>query len=124
MKSLNKKISAIILAGMVVMGGVISSGVSSFAASASKVSIQEQQYEKVKFFVKGYGQIVGWDKDEKNLEKRYSDIYNRRLCYNNGKSVIVKNASQISVYLYQAKYSRRKFVKIQFRDFYYLIQVN
>ena len=124
MKSLNKKISAIVLAGMVVMGGVVSSGVSSFAASANKVSVQENyQYKKVKNICKEYGNIIGFNKDEKNLEKGYKG-YDKKKCYNNGHSVKVKNPYQIPVHLSKAKNSGKEFVKIEFYGLYYLIQLN
>ena len=124
MKSLNKKISAIVLAGMVVMGGVLSSGVSSFAASANnKVSVQENPDKRVEFYCREYGKIIGYDNDEKNLEKIYSSIYNKKKCYNNGKSIEVKYPSQIPKYLFNAKCKKYKFVKIKFKDLYYLIQI-
>lgn len=121
MKSLNKKISAIVLASMVVMGGIVSSGVSSFAASAKNVSVQvnHHQYKQVNFYSKENGQIIGLDKDENNLKEKYD----KEKCYNKGRSVSIKYPSQISGHLFKAQYKGYKFVKIKFGDFYYLIKI-
>ena len=120
MKSLNKKISAIVLAGMVVMGGVLSSGVSSFAAVAKNVSVQGHQYKQVENLSKQYGKIIAVDKEEKNLEGKY----NKSKCYNNGRKVIIKNPYEIPKHLVNANRYKKEFVKIEFSGFYYLIKLN
>ena len=120
MKSLNKKISAIVLAGMVVMGGVLSSGVSSFAAVAkNKVSVQKYPDSRVKFYCKGFGDIIGVYSKKDNIDK----IYDNRNCYNNGRPVKVKYLSQIQPYLYKAQYSEKQFLILDFNDIYYLIKI-
>ena len=133
MKSLNKKISAIVLAGMVVMGGVLSSGVSSFAASAKNVSVQEnQQIKKVERYCNGYGKVINVDKDKKKVESGVeklaeylkSGVYKIEYYYNNGKHVKIRNPYEISKHLANAQYRGQKFVKIEFRDLYYLIELN
>ena len=48
MKNIHKKISAILLASMVVSGGVVASGVSSFANSNSVFINQSQQKDCLK----------------------------------------------------------------------------
>lgn len=125
MKNLHKKISAVLLAGMVVFGGFAASGVSSFAASASsKVSInpgQEQDIRRVKFYCKSYGNVLVMN-SRKALEDLVSG-YSRRLFYNNGRYVVVSNAAQIPQHLQKAKYLGKKFVKVQFHDLYYLIEL-
>lgn len=125
MKNLHKKISAVLLAGMVVFGGFAASGVSSFAASASsKVSInpgQEQDIKRVKFYSKLYGNVLVMN-SEKEL-KDYASRYSRRLFYNNGRNVRISNAAQISQHLQKAKYLGKKFVKVEFHGLYYLIEL-
>ena len=118
MKSLNKKISAILLAGMVVMGGVVSSGLSSFAASAKNVSVQSNyQRKRVENICKDYGRIIEESNNENDLK------YDKSKCYNNGRKVIVRNPYEIPSHLVKAKRYGKEFVKIQFAGFYYLIQV-
>lgn len=128
MKNLHKKIGAMVLAGMVVLGGVAAGGVNSFAASnnkASKVSKnlgQEREIQRVKFYCKGYGSIIV-EKEEKKLNDLLSG-YSKRDLYNYGRRVNIDNPSGIPQHLRKAKYSNKKFVKIQYRNLFYLIQVN
>lgn len=124
MKNLHKKIGAMVLAGMVVLGGVAAGGVNSFAASKEVVSKnvkQNSSQQKVEFFVKKYGEIIQVNKDEKEIKKVIRKKYKK--AYNMGRSVKIKNASQISVKLYEAKCYKQEVISINYEDMNYLIKV-
>ena len=73
MKSLHKKLSAMLLAGVVVIGGVVGSGVSSFAASkVAKVNVKQESYQdiKVKNIVRRAGcKVLDISKNSKEIDK-------------------------------------------------------
>ena len=120
MKNLHRKISAMLLAGMVVVGGFAASGISSYANSFSVA--QEQEIRRVRFYSRAYGSVLV-DSSEKVLNDLISG-YSISVLYNNGRSVEVRNPSQIPQHLQRARYSGRQFVKLKHQSLYYLIQLN
>lgn len=125
MKSLHKKLSAMLLAGVVVIGGVVGSGVSSFAASAKvarQKAVQESYQDKiVKNIVKCYGDVIVL-KSDKDANQFIGECSKRDL-YNLGRKVKVKNPYEIPRHLQDGKYSKKKFAKIQYNDSLYLIKI-
>ena len=126
MKSLHKKIGAMVLAGMVVLGGVAAGGVNSFAASNKSIKAsqnlgQEMDVKRVQFYSKAYGQIVLIENKMNNSERSVS--VNKKNCYNRGKAVVVQNPAKIPVHLQDAKRCKSKFVKIGYHDVIYIIEL-
>ncbi len=131
MKKTYKKISIATLSSVLVVGGVLSTGVNSFADSSTKASTSSQQQVKgdsrINFYLKGYGSVVSISKDENDLNKE--SFYNKMRCYNHGRSIKLRNLSEITNHLYQAKCSNNKnrkydFMKVTYNNVYYLIALN
>ena len=120
MKNLHRKISAMLLAGMVVVGGVAVSGVQSFA-SANKIYSpgEERQIQRVKFYCRDYGEVYE-NKDEKEINKRIEDY---SLLYGSRRGFSVRNPYEIPGHLQKAKYSGKEFVKVKCNNIYYLIKI-
>lgn len=116
MKNLHKKIGAMVLAGMVVLGGVAAGGVNSFAASnESSISIGEQrEVQRVKFALSQKpfnGEIIEFSKDINKIKKlqgsnRIQRIQNDRLVLD----------------LYNLR--NKGNVKIKYGNIYYAIKFN
>lgn len=135
MKNLHKKIGAMFLAGMVVLGGVAVSGVNSFAASSNnkvvvKNSLQQSNYQKVERMANKFnGEIVKDSNNNKEFKnylkekKIKNNNKNPKILYDNSRSDI-RNQSQIALPLNNAKNRKIPFVAIQFQGKYYLIQIN
>ena len=124
MKNLHKKIGAMVLAGMVVLGGVAAGGVNSFAASKDKVCISNKvknlQKIKVENSIKNYGILLEESSDEKEIDNIKNEKYKNKKW--NRKSIKVKSQCDIPLILIKASKGPRKIVKIEFRDIYYLIE--
>ena len=122
MKNLHRKISAMLLAGMVVVGGVAVSGVSSFAASNQSVNyIQQGKIDKVKFYCKNSGSLLVFKNEEES--KELVQGYSKVLFYNNRRDVLIKYPSEIPGHLQKAKYYGKKFVKLKYQDVYFLVEL-
>lgn len=130
MKSLHKKLSAMLLAGVVVIGGVVGSGVSSFAASAkvAKAKVVQSDYQdrqniKVKNIVKrAGGQVLKSSKNGREIDKLVKQDYSGKKYLKSGGDV--RNICSIPLNFNQFKHKGIKLVKIKCQDFYYLIQLN
>ena len=124
MKNLHRKISAMLLAGIVVFGGVAVSGVSSFAASSrvSSVALQSEA-RRMKSVCGMYGDEASLVKDESEFNKLIGDC-NKSDLYNRGKKVIVRNPYELPGHLRSAKYYGKKYVKVQYNSGLYLIKIN
>lgn len=131
MKKTYKKISIATLSSVLVVGGVLSTGVNSFADSSTKASTSSQQQVKgdsrINFYLKGYGSVVSISKDENDFNKE--SFYDKTRCYNHGRSIKLRNLSEITNHLYQVKCSNNKnrkydFMKVTYNDVYYLIALN
>lgn len=124
MKNLHKKIGAMFLAGMVVLGGVAVSGVNSFAASNnSKIcvsnNVKEMQKIKVKNSIRDYGELLEVSSNEKDLvDKIKSEKYK---CPR--KIIEVKSQSEIPLKLIQSKRGKWQAIKVKFQNMNYLIKI-
>lgn len=127
MKNLHKKIGAMVLAGMVVLGGVAVSGVNSFAASKEKVSvinIQDAKHKKVNFYCKKYGaEIIDVSNKESEIRKIIKDKYGYKNAYNLGRKAPVKPNSQILLKIDEARKVKKQVINMNCDGFYYLIKV-
>ena len=122
MKNLHKKISAMLLAGMVVVGGFAVSGVQSFAAAKVDNPAVKSQIQRLNSYSRGYGKVVSVGDKESKL---VSNGYNNENCYNMGRSFRISYPSQISLQLHRAKYYHNKeFLKVQYNGLYYLIKID
>ncbi len=133
MKNLHKKIGAMVLAGMVVLGGVAAGGGNSFAASSNrkvvKNNLQQSNYQKVERIVNKYfnGEILIVNNEEKEFNKSVKkECINKKISLRNiwRDKHNIKNQYSIPVPLNDAKNRGRKLVEIQFQGYYYLIQLN
>jgi hypothetical protein len=120
MKNLHKKIGAMVLAGMVVFGGVAAGGVNSFAASNKVMvsnKIQERKVRNVENIIRGYGQLLGVSPNEEGLDKINigKDKKNRKIMRVNG-------PCEIPLILINANKGPRKVIKVRCQDMYYLIK--
>ena len=124
MKNLHRKISAMLLAGMVVVGGFAASGVSSFAASNRAVPnvALESEVRRMKSVCGMYGYNASLVKDDNEFNKLVGDC-NKSDLYNRGNKVVVRNPYELPQHLQRAKYSGKKFVKAQYRGGLYLIEI-
>ena len=125
MKNLHKKIGAMVLAGMVVLGGVAVSGVNSFAASNSKLAvsnhINELKEKKVKFAIRNYGELLEVSSNEQDLDKIKNKQYKEMKCYR--RIIEVRSQSEIPLKLINAKRGHYQIIKVKFQNSYYLIKV-
>ena len=126
MKNLHRKISAMLLAGMLVVGGVALSGVNSLAVSKGYNIGMNSQIQRVKSIVNGYGGEVllesrNGSEIDKFVQKHHSGIGSKYQKHSGRK---INNPYQIPLHLNNAKRFKRELVKIQCQDFYYLIKVN
>lgn len=113
MKSLHKKIGAMVLAGMVVLGGVAAGGVNSFAASKIDYSLKSN-IQKVKFVISKNpfnGEIVKFSKDKNEIRNMGGS---RRIQH------IPNDQLELSLY----KLKNQKNVKIEYKGVYYSINFN
>ena len=128
MKNLHRKISAMLLAGMVVFGGVAVSGVSSFAASSEQISVkkslQEINARKVKNIVGmcGYN-VVSVNNNGKEIDKIAKEKY-AGIKYQKSSGSNLKNPYQIPLNLNNSKRYGYGLVKVLCQDVYYLIKLN
>ena len=121
MKNIHKKISAIILAGMVVSGGVVASGVSSFANS---VNInQQQQNDDVEEVLKEHLRL--YDYRIKGIYDSKAEAKKAALQYRGLKrvygGVMVLKDSNINRLLYRLWSVNYQVVAIQYRGQYFVI---
>ena len=122
MKNLHRKISAMLLAGMVVFGGVAVSGVSSFAASSKVYSVaSEYEVKKMSSICKSYGEVIVL-KNEDHFKQLIGECAKSDL-YNVGRPVSVRNPYELPGHLQRAQYSGIKFVKVQCNNVLYLIKL-
>ena len=126
MKSLHKKLSAMLLAGVVVLGGVVGSGVSSFAASKGANLGIEREVQRVKSVVKKAGaEVVLVNKNGKEVDnivkQDYKDCYRKEYLKNGGS---VKSAYQVPINFNKFRHDGKKLVKVKCQDFYYLIKLS
>lgn len=127
MKNLHKKIGAMVLAGMVVLGGVAVSGVNSFAASGNnRVSslnhIKELQERKVKNIIRGRGNLLGASSDEKEINNIKNKKYKDKKWRKNQVSK-VNGQCEIPLILSKVKRSPWEVIKVEWKGIYYLIEV-
>lgn len=131
MKKTYKKISVATLSSALIIGGILSTEISSFADSNTKTSTSSQQQVKgdnrINFYVKNYGRVVSITKTENDINKE--SFYNRTRCYNNGHVIKLRNLSDVTSHLHQAKCSNSKnrkydYVKVTYNNVYYLIELN
>lgn len=118
MKNLHKKIGAMVLAGMVVFGGVAAGGVNSFAAS-NRIAASS----RINFFINKFnGEIVNASNDKKELKKYIQENHiGRNSIYKGGNIGVPAN---IALPLQNAKNRNKEYVEIQFQDNNYLIKLN
>ena len=124
MKNIHKKISAIILAGMVVSGGVVASGVSSFADS-SPVSISQSQQskdkvkEKLKSYLRKYDYRIKGEYDSKEAAKEAALKYKgRKKVYGGVRSLNDKNIDKLLYKLWSFNY---QIVAVEYKGRYFVI---
>ena len=121
MKNIHKKISAIILAGMVVSGGVVASGVSSFANS---VNINQQQQnddveEVLKEHLRLYDYRIKGEYDSKEAAKEAALKYKgRKKVYGGVRSLNDKNIDKLLYKLWSFNY---QIVAIEYKGRYFVI---
>lgn len=121
MKNLHKKIGAMFLAGMVVLGGVAAGGVNSFAASSkankvvasSKIG-EEHQIRKVKFACKLLkARVISYNKakvkEDRSMGNRVYKLPNDNL--------------ELNLYNLQNR-NKGKIVNIQYRGIIFSIEFN
>lgn len=124
MKNLHKKISAIILAGMVVSGGVVASGVSSFANSVNINQLQQQNddvEEMLKVHLRKYDYKIEGRYSSKEAAKRaalkqkgHKKVYG---------GVRVLKDSNIDKLLYNLWRFNYQVVAIQYKGKYFVIEL-
>ena len=122
MKNLHKKISAMLLAGMVVVGGFAASGVKSFAVSKGYSYVIQGQVQRVRSSVHRLGGVIV------NFSQNRKDI-------GLGGRVHNIHSNMLDLNLYRLKNSRNdgvsfdssineKMFKIKVGSVYYLIKFN
>ena len=126
MKNLHRKISAILLAGMVVVGGVAASGASSFAADKVYSPAVKSQIQRVEFYVKRGpfgGEVLSVRSSEKELNKDLEKYSNENI--NIQKKIIkVGNLDQLLLQVLSKSFYRGKVVKVELNRMYYLIRID
>ena len=122
MKNLHRKISAMLLAGMVVVGGFAASGVSAYANS---FSIRENaDIQRIKFYCQSEENIFV-NKSEKILEEHIKSLnLNRSQFYGNRRGFVIRRPAQILIHLQNAKRSGKEFIKLEYNNLYYLIKID
>lgn len=142
MKKLHKKIGAIVLASMIVVGGIASSGVKSNAVSSSKVKVQQRWIEKddkfvqdlckklkIEILIRARGSSM-MDKSVKNVfEGRYdiiSVLSDGGKIFNRGEKQKFKN--YLENYVKQLDKSHKgkqnKFLRVRFGSIGYILDFN
>ena len=124
MKNIHKKISAILLASMVVSGGVVASGVSSFANSNSvSISSLQQNKDKVEEMLKEHLRLYDYrikgEYDSKEAAKEAALKYKgRKKVYGGVRSLNDKNIDKLLYKLWSFNY---QIVAIEYKGRYFVI---
>ena len=123
MKNIHKKISAIILAGMVVSGGVVASGVSSFANSNSVFINQQQQKDDVEEMLKKHlklydYRIKGEYSSKEEAKKAALEYKGYKRVYGGVRSFNDKNIDRLLYRLWSAYY---QIIAIEYKGHYFVI---
>ena len=119
MKNLNRKISTMLLTGMIMTGGFMASGLNAHANTYTPS--QEKDIQRVKFCCKNYGDVYVMDSKEElnNAVKNCS----RNQIANNGHIIKVGSASEVPRQAQDAKCYHKKVVEVELHGIYYLIHV-
>ena len=123
MKNIHKKISAILLASMVVSGGVVASGVSSFANSNSVFINQSQQKDDVKEMLKKHlkmydYRIKGEYPSKESAKKAALQYRGRKKVYGGVRKLNEKNIDRLLYNLWRFNY---QIVAIEYQGHYFVI---
>ena len=120
MKNLYKKTSAILLTGAVTLGGFVVSGLNVHANTHT--TAQERDIQRVTSCCKGYGDVCVMD-SKRELDESVKG-YSRTQIANNGHIIEVRNTCEIPRQIQDAKRYNKELVEVQYRDLYYLIDIN
>ena len=124
MKNIHKKISAILLASMVVSGGVVASGVSSFANSNSvSISSLQQNKDKVEEMLKEHlrlydYRIFGKYYSKEAARKAALEYKGYKRVYGGVRSLNEKNIDRLLYRLWSVNY---QVIAIEYKGQYFVI---